>query len=48
MAPYFEEDLKDLIGTVEGMQAGHPDPRSIALVITHLENALLRYQHANR
>jgi hypothetical protein len=40
--------IEELIADVRRQQLNHNDPRSLALVITHLEDALLRYQYANR
>lgn len=40
--------IRNMIDTVRKEQAQTNDPRSLALVITHLEDALLRYEHANR
>ncbi len=40
--------IQQVIAQVKVAQLNHTDPRSLALVVTHLEDALLRYQHANR
>lgn len=40
--------IQQIIAQVKVSQLNHDDPRSLALTITHLEDALLRYYHANR
>lgn len=42
------EVIEMVIEEVKMRREDHIDPRSLALVITHLEDALLRYNHANR